>query len=64
MHPAAADRLTATEAAPARRRFERGRARVLAVADVGALALAYATSYAPNATSEMWHQKSMNVPPE
>src|SRR5712692_7829282 len=46
MHSAAADRLTATEAAPARRRFERGRARVLAVADVGALALAYAASYA------------------
>ena len=46
MHPAAADRLTTTEAAPARRRFERGRARVLAVADVGALALAYAVSYA------------------
>ena len=46
MHSAAADRLTATDAAPARRRFERGRARVLAGADIGALALAYATSYA------------------
>ena len=46
MHSAAADRLTASEAAPVRRRFERGRARVLAAADLGALALAYATSYA------------------
>jgi exopolysaccharide biosynthesis polyprenyl glycosylphosphotransferase len=46
MQSAAADRLTATEAAPARRRFERGRARVLAMADICALALAYAVSYA------------------
>jgi exopolysaccharide biosynthesis polyprenyl glycosylphosphotransferase len=46
MHSAAADRLIASEAQPARGRFERGRARVLAVADVAALSLAYATSYA------------------
>jgi exopolysaccharide biosynthesis polyprenyl glycosylphosphotransferase len=46
MHSAAADRFIASEASLARGRFERGRARVLAVADVAALGLAYATSYA------------------
>jgi exopolysaccharide biosynthesis polyprenyl glycosylphosphotransferase len=49
MHSAAADRLIGSEATPARRRFERGRARVLAFADVGALALAYVISYAISA---------------
>src|SRR5438046_276137 len=45
MHSAAADSFIASEAAPARGRFEQGRARVLALADLAALALAYASSY-------------------
>ncbi|MDX6411699.1 MAG: hypothetical protein QOE91_1215, partial [Gaiellaceae bacterium] len=45
MHLAAADPLSGTSAASARQRFGRGRARMLAGADVAALTLAYAASY-------------------
>ena len=45
-HLAAANRVTATEAAPARGRLGRGRTWILVTADLGALTLAYAASYA------------------
>jgi exopolysaccharide biosynthesis polyprenyl glycosylphosphotransferase len=45
MQVAAADPLSGTTALPARQRFERGRARMLAGADVAALTVAYAASY-------------------